>query len=380
MTSARHREQFFVPEGGPYALSHAVGCLPTQAVAALERAYLELWRSAGGEAWPAWLDAVERFRDGLARLLGGKPADYCPQPNLSSALSKLLPAIPRSQRCCVFLATEDAFPSLGFVLDRAAPYGFERRLIPRHEDPSDPATWERALTEDVAAVLVTHVHSNTGVRSPVPEIARMCRKREIFCIVDVAQSAGVLDFSVPKLGADVVLGSCVKWLCGGPGAGFLWVDPKKVSGLEPTDVGWFSHVDPFELDIGSFVLANDARRFWGGTPSIAPYALAAHGIGVLADIGLAAIQAHNRTLCRAFLDALPRELRGTVDLDRMGGTLCLELADHFDRVTSALRACRARFDTRGSTVRLSLHIYNTPEDAEHLAAGVSDGLGPSKTV
>ncbi|MGQ0835584.1 MAG: aminotransferase class V-fold PLP-dependent enzyme [Gammaproteobacteria bacterium] len=173
--------------------------------------------------------------------------------------------------------------------------------------------------DDVAAALVTHVHSNTGVRLPVREIAGLCRQRGIFCIVDVAQSAGVLEVSIPKTGADVVLGSCVKWLCGGPGAGFIWIDPRRLASLEPADVGWFSHANPFELDIHSFTYAPDARRFWGGTPSIAPFALAAESIALIAEIGAAQIQRHNRALARVFLDEIPPDLRRSIDLDAAGG-------------------------------------------------------------
>ena len=241
------------------------------------------------------------------------------------------------------------------MLDRAAPFGFERRLIPREEDPGDPQTWDHALRKDVAAVLVTHVHSNTGVRTPVADIAGMCREREIFCVVDVAQSAGILDFAVPQLGADVALGSCVKWLCGGPGAGFLWVDSQRVAELEPTDVGWFSHAEPFAFDIGSFAFAPDARRFWGGTPSVAPCAVAAESLTVLADIGISTIERHNRALCREFLAHAPSEHALAVDFERIGGTLCLRLGERCDAVVAALRAAGARFDTRGDTVRSEEH-------------------------
>jgi len=68
----------------------------------------------GGEAWPAWLDCIDRFRAALAALLGGHEREYCPQPNLSAALAKLLPALPKppaGKR--VWLASEEAFPSLG---------------------------------------------------------------------------------------------------------------------------------------------------------------------------------------------------------------------------------------------------------------------------
>jgi kynureninase len=358
--------QFHVPHPGIYALTHSVGCLPLRCATALERHYLEPWRSEGGDAWPSWLAAVEEFRQGLATILGGSAADYCPQTNLSSGLAKLLPALPRSGRG-VLLAAEDSFPSLVFVLDQARRIGLTTRLIPASEDPGKLSTWERALTADVAVVLVTHVHSNTGRVAPIGDVADLCRSRGAFCIVDVAQSAGIMSLDVARVAADAVLGSCVKWLCGGPGAGFLWVNPGLLAQLEPSDVGWFSHEDPFEFDVHSFRYSADARRFWGGTPSVAPYVIAADSLREMADFGVDALRSHNVRLMEAFRSALPARWQAAIDLDRIGGTLCIDLGNDLTRIMHTLRANAVRLDSRGSVARISFHIYNTVAEAVHVA-------------
>ena len=263
-TTTMHRHQFHVPSPGPYALTHSVGCLPKRSTCALHKDFIQPWQMAGGDVWDSWLTAIEGFRESLAILLGGNAAEYCPQANLSSGLAKLLTALPESNARRVLLAAEDSFPSLAFVLQHASRMGQETRLMSRVQDPSNVTTWAKALTSDVAAVLVTHVQSNTGLVAPVAKIAALCRARSIPCIVDIAQSAGILPLRVVELGADVVLGSCIKWLCGGPGAGFMWINPALLPHLSPSDVGWFSHADPFEFDVHSFRYAADARRFWGG--------------------------------------------------------------------------------------------------------------------
>jgi kynureninase len=363
-----YRDQFNVPGPGPYALTHSVGCLPVATAHALQEKFLQPWAEQGGDAWNAWLAAIEGFRESLAALLGGNAIDYCPQANLSSGLAKLLPALPESPSQTVLLAAEDSFPSLGFVLQRAQRIGFCARLIPRIHDPSSLAGWSDAITSDVAAVLVTHVHSNTGAVAPVAQIAALCRERGTRCIVDIAQSAGILPLSVTEFGADVVLGSCVKWLCGGPGAGFMWISPALLPHLAPPDVGWFSHADPFEFDVHSFRYASDARRFWGGTPSVVPYAIAAESLRVLAAIGIDCIRSHTLQLVEAFRDALPVPWRSKIDPARIGGTICLDLADAHCAITHRLRENSVRFDSRAAVVRLSFHIYNTAQDAACLAA------------
>lgn len=362
------RDAFFVPEDGVYALSHSVGCLPRSSARALETAFLEPWRTRGGEAWPAWLDVIMAFRKALATLLGGSADDYCPQVNLSSALTKILPTLQAPGGRSVIVASEDCFPSLGFVLDRAgSSLAFERRLIPRDQDPTEIDSWGKALQPDVAAVLITHVHSNTGACVPVQQIVELCRQRGIVSIVDIAQSAGVVPVDVSQWNADFVIGSCVKWLCGGPGAGFLRANPRLLQSLEPPDVGWFSHANPFEFDVHSFTYAGDARRFWGGTPSVAPYALATESLRVIAEIGVDAIHRHNKVLARTVLESLPAKWRDCVNVDRIGGTLCIPAGDALVPITSELKRLRVYHDTRANTIRLSLHAYNTAEDARRIA-------------
>jgi kynureninase len=352
---------FLTPGGGPYLLTHSVGCLPRAAHDALEAGYLQPWARDGGDAWPAWLERIDEFRAGLAGLFGGEPADFCPQSNLSSGLVKVLSSLPLEPRRPVLLAAEESFPSLGFVLDRAARRGWQRRLTTHRSD--DFAAWAAALTGDVRAVLVTHVHSSSGRVAPVAEIAQLCARRDILCIVDVAQSAGILPLDFPALGAGIVLGSCVKWLCGGPGAGFLWIRPDLLARLEPDDVGWFSHADPFEMDIHSFRYAPDARRFWGGTPAVAPYVVAAASLRVVRELGVDSILAHNRRLIEAFVDALPIGARARLPAWPTGGTLCIALGPHHSAVSAALDAAGVRYDSRGDVMRISFHACNTIDEA-----------------
>lgn len=359
---------FLVPGGGPYLLTHSVGCLPRVARAALDANFLRPWAERGGNAWPDWLAQVDDFRAALAQLLGGTPAEYCPQSNLSSGLAKLLLALPSSPaNTRTLLAAEDSFPSLGFVLQKAERLGFETRLIPRARLPDDLATWSDALTPAVRVALVTHVHSNTGRVAPVAEITKLCRERGILCIVDVAQSAGILPLDLPDMGADAVLGSCIKWLCGGPGAGFLWIRPGLIDRLEPLDVGWFSHADPFEMDIHSFRYAPDARRFWGGTPSVAPFVVATASLRHLHMLGIEKIHAHNRRLVDMFRQALSPAWRARLPAWPMGGTMCIALGQDFEAVTRALQSVGAQFDSRGDVIRLSFHACNTDDDALHVA-------------
>ncbi|HWU48817.1 MAG TPA: aminotransferase class V-fold PLP-dependent enzyme [Asticcacaulis sp.] len=344
---------FILPKGGPYLMAHSVGCLPAGAQDALARAVLDPW--AQGDPWPHWLMAIEDFRSALANLLGGAPEDYCPQPNLSAGLFSLLSGLPHTKKRGAVLVSAHAFPSLLYVIQQLHDSGLTLKILPPNANPGDAQLWADAMSDEVCAVVMMHVHSNTGAVTPVTEVAAIAQERGVFSIVDIAQSAGILDVDLPGMGVDAAIGSCVKWLCGGPGAGFLWVRPDAIHALTPPNVGWFSHEAPFAFQSG-FRYAPDARRFWGGTPSVAPYALATEGLSLISDIGVATIRAHNRRLIA--------RLGVPFDADRTGGTLCLRLGDG---AVGYLKDTGVKFDQRDGLSRLSFHIWNTDQDADRVA-------------
>jgi selenocysteine lyase/cysteine desulfurase len=364
----RPQEAFAVPKAGPYLLAHSVGCITHEAVRQLQSNFVDPVSRSGAGAWPQWLDGVDQFRHALARFFGGLAAEYCPQPSVSAGLANVLSAIPQQDPARrVWLASEDAFPSIGFVLQQAHRLGYELRLIPRHRRPDDLETWADAIQPDVCGVLITHVHFNSGRVSPVRAIAELCRARGATSVLDVAQSAGIVPIDVHALGVDIMLGSCVKWLCGGPGAGFLWIRQPLLATMNPSYIGWFSHEAPFEFDIRSYRHAPDALRFWGGTPSIAPYVMAAASLGVLQEIGIDTLISHNRRLTEAMKATLPHDWQDTIPKHPIGGTLCLDLGGELEGVQERLTAAGVQSDHRGSVLRISFHIWNTAEEVALVA-------------
>ncbi|WP_340678940.1 aminotransferase class V-fold PLP-dependent enzyme [Paraglaciecola sp.] len=351
-----------------YLLSHSVGCLPKQAERTLSERYLNPWQQQGGNAWPAWLGVIDDFCRELALILNCDSKDICPQSNVSSGLTKYLMAMPLRADKNVILMHASAFPSMGFVAEVLTRFGYQFALIDEQHCPRDVAVWAEHITDKTAVILITHVHSNTGVKSPVAALAKIAHNKNVKVVVDIAQSVGVVPIDLKKWQADCVLGSCVKWLCGGPGAGFMWLEPSQLKHSQPLDVGWFSHADPFEFDIRHFEYAHNAKRFWGGTPNVASYATALGSLQVINQLGVKAIATHNRDLRQKVYTAAAPLLLSKHELDHQGGTLCLDFQPAALEVfIEDLKTSGAYFDLRSNVLRLSLHIYNTSEQASQLA-------------
>jgi selenocysteine lyase/cysteine desulfurase len=364
-----YAERFTPIPQGIYLLNHSVGRPPVDAQERIGEDFFALWRDEADQVWPQWLARVDLFRKAIAGLLNADWEDFCPQVNLSSALTKLLPALPRKPGRNVIVYNEQDFPSIGFVLYQARSLGFELRCIPSSRDALDLQTWSEHLDADCCCVLVTHVHSNTSTRVPVSEICQLARQRDILSVVDIAQSIGVVPIDLGAWNADFVLGSCVKWLCGGPGAGFLWANRDIVHQCHPVDVGWFSHENPFEFDIHNFRYAESVLRFWGGTPSVIPYLVAANSIALIAEIGVETINAHNRGLNQRVLDAIPADASLTpLRADQRGGTLVLNFGERQGAVEQSLGEAGVHFDSRPTGLRMSPHIYNSEKEIDTVIA------------
>ena len=357
-----HRDTFALGEG-IYLLNHSVGRPPRSAQATAKAGFFEPWQAGGGDPWDAWFAEVDRFRSAVGTLLNSPADNVCPQANLSSALTKIVHSLRRRIGRDTIVYTEADFPSMGFVLAMAGRAGFRLRCIPATADFGSLECWESTLDDDCCLALVTHVHSNTSRQVPVADICRLAREREVMTVVDVAQSAGIVPVDAVAWDADFIVGSCVKFLCGGPGAGFLWVSDRVLHECRPTDVGWFSHADPFEFDIHEFRYAESALRFWGGTPAVLPYAVAANSLETILDIGIERIRAHSLELTQTIVNSVPRKCLFTPARPASrGGTVVLDFGEQQSAAAQALTGAGVHFDVRRTGIRLSPHVYTSREE------------------
>jgi len=360
------KEDFILTKAN-YLLNHSVGRpLKTSEKNFSEQLYTP-WKNSLSEPWEQWLEIINEFTASLAKLFNAKQSEFCPQINLSSGLTKILMSLDRAQKKnCVILVSEIDFPGMGFALKKSLPKDCEIRFIPSNIDITNVGVWDEHLTKDVDLVFVSHAYSNTGQLSPISEVLSMARSRNIISILDIAQSVGIVPIDLKALNPDFMIGSSVKWLCGGPGAAYLWVNSDCLATCNPKDVGWFSHENPFEFDIHNFRYHDSALKFWGGTPSIAPYAIATHSINYFTKIGLKNIRKHNQLLIEKTANALDLEFVSPREEAIRGGTMILDFGVNQQKILKNFKEHNISVDLRSHGIRISPHIYNDEEDIDQL--------------
>jgi kynureninase len=179
---------------------------------------------------------------------------------------------------------------------------------------------------------------------------------------------------VTKLGVSFAVGGSVKWLCGGPGAGWLYVRPDLVEHLQPSLVGWQAHARPFAFE-PEMEYAEGAARFLTGTPNVPALYAATAGYDLIEEIGVARIREHSMQQTALLVDLLENagfEVTGPNDPKRRGGTVTFRTPD-FEAVHRELADREILCDFRpDSGLRLGPHYFTTDEELRYAVDQISE--------
>ncbi|MBI2467513.1 MAG: aminotransferase class V-fold PLP-dependent enzyme [Candidatus Rokubacteria bacterium] len=342
--------------------------MPRGAAEALAQ-FAGAWATRGIRAWAeGWWDLPGATGDLLAPLIGAGPGTVVMQQNVTIALGILLSALDcRPPRDRLVLADVE-FPTTLYLCQAHVRRGVRVEVVKSEDGLTYPT--ERvldALDETTAALVVSHVLYKTGALVDVPSLAARARQTGALVVLDAYQSVGVLPVDVGHLGVDALVGGSVKWLCGGPGAGYLWVRPDLVERLEPVLTGWAAHAEPFAFDPPPTRYAPDPRRFLTGTPAIAPLYAARPGYEIVGTVGVNAIRAKSRRQTQRLLEAARARgwpVRCPGDPEARGGMVVVD-PPHAAEVAHELEARQILVDHRpGAGIRIAPHFYSTDEECD----------------
>jgi kynureninase len=366
-TAAQRRADFPILADATYLVSHSMGAAPLGARRALDR-YWNEWAKDGPEAWERWLPGIAEIADGIGAIIGA-PAGTCfLGPNVSVMQAAIATCFdfrtPRNE--VVYEALQ--FPSLTYVWREWERFGAAVRVVPSDDGRTVPT--ERivaAITEKTAIAVISHAYYVSGALADVRAIQAHCRSVGALLCVDAYQTTGIYPYDVLDLDLDMATGGSHKWLCGGPGCGWIYVRAGLRESLRPAITGWMAHARPFEFEPAPTVHAPSMYRFGHGTPTIPGYVVAQPGHHIIAELGVPAIRRHNvRLTDRIAAMALERGLRVNTPLEaeRRTGWIAIDF-DGADRAYRALVAERVFVDYRPACgIRVGPHFYTTDEEID----------------
>jgi kynureninase len=334
-------------------------------------AYYDAWEHHTSEdAWAtSWWELSRRVGDRIARLLGGAAGSVQIQPNASIALATAASCFDfKSGARKKVVTTELDFPSMEYFWDGQRQIGAMIEVIPSADGVSVSA--DRildAIDNETCLVALAHTSYRSSYRVDVPAIVSRAHEQGALVLLDVYQSAGVMELFAADWNVDFLIGGTIKWLCGGPSCGYLYVRPDLQRHLCPRLTGWVAHDSPFDFAHAPMRYAKSVRRFAQGTPSIPALYSAMPGIEIIESVGIDQVAAESQRRTRLMIDfALARGwiVNTPLEDDRRGGSVMIGVAD---AKTTAERLAEKRVfvDWRpGAGLRISPHFFNTDNEVE----------------
>ncbi len=368
-----------------YLLYHSIGQYPDKAsdLARAMAKFAAVWGAADDGQWPVVLGLRAQFVDRWRAILGAEPDTVTTCESVTQGAAMLMGALPEGYlRGRKVLVAADCFPSNHFLLTGLqASLGFTLQTValrqgtPWVEDEDIAAAW----TPEVGLALLTWVSSTSSHRSDIVALAAHGRAMGSLVGADLTQAAGLLPFSVADTGVDFAISTSLKWMCGTPGAGAMYVTPALTATCQPTLRGWFSQDNPFNWDLDRFSLAPDIRRFDSGTPGVVAAVASLPALEWHAGLDHAALLAHNRHLTARLLEgvqALGLPLQTPLPEAARGGSVMVRLPDNrpAPAVVAHLRARGAWVDARSQTLRLSPGVMTTAAGADLALEALGEAL------
>jgi kynureninase len=356
-----------------YLVTHSLGAMP-QTVRDKLREYADQWATRGVRAWAeGWWSAPVDVGNVVGRIMNAPPSSVAMHQNVSVIQSVIGSALDFSGRRNKVVYTDQNFPTNMYVWEGFRDRGARIEVVPSEGVEVPLERLLEAIDEETVIVPISHVLYKTNFLQDAQAVCARAREVGALVLLDTYQSLGTVPVDVQALGVDMVCGGSVKWLCGGPGAGYLYVRPDLQPKLAPRVTGWAAHAAPFAFETGPQRYAQGIERFLHGSPAVACLMCATAGYEVVLEVGVTAIRTHSQQLTEKLRRDLVERGFGIAspsDPARRGGTLTVALREDEDG-PSFVRALAARdilVDHRpGAGIRVSPHFYTTADELAEVA-------------
>lgn len=362
------RGEFPILDRTTYMISNSLGAMP-RAVYDEMKAYADSWAHRGVRAWEeGWWEMAVSVGDKLAPLIGAGHGEISLHQNVTLIQAIIASCFDfRGPRNKVVL-TDLEFPSIQYFYHEQRRNGARVELVPSN----DPVRFDLdrfldAIDETTLLVPISQVLFRSAYIVNARAIIEKAHRVGAHVILDLFQAAGTIPVDVRELRTDFAVGGVLKWLCGGPGVGYLYVREDLRAKFQPAIAGWIAHRRPFAFEAGAIDSREDSFRYLNGTPHIPALYACQPGLEILVKAGIAAIREKSMRMTARLFEAAkshgwtvntsenPAERAGTVSVD----------CPHAYEVCRELLAREILVDYRPKAgVRLSPHFYNREEECD----------------
>jgi kynureninase len=362
-----YRSRFPALEQCVHLISHSLGCVPAKAADDLAE-FVEEWKTKSITAWSDWLPEVDRAATRIEKIIGAPRGSVIMHTNVSTIMSVVASCFDfePTRNKVVYEALQ--FPTVSYVWQAEQRRGAECVLVESKDGKTiDTEAMIAAIDERTLIVPMSHVVFSSAYIQDAKRIAARAREVGAHIVLDCYQSIGIIPVDVVDLGVSFACGGSVKYLCGGPGAAWLYVRPDLIEQFAPRVTGWFGNEAPFAFTMPDQTYADNVWRYMGGTPAIAALYQARAGQTIVGEIGATKIREKSlwlTTKCIGWVDELGFTLNTPREPSQRGGSVVFDFVGSAD-VCRELNRRKFFCDHRpGVGIRIAPHFYTKAEEID----------------
>jgi kynureninase len=362
-----YRKHFPALDECVHLISHSLGCVPAQAADDLA-AFVELWRTKSITAWSDWLPEVDRAAERISKIISAPAGTVIMQHNVSQIMATVASCFEYTPERDKIVYEALQFPTVSYVWQAEQRRGAKCVLVPSSDGITiDTDAMCAAIDEHTLAVPMSHVVFSSAYIQDVKKICARAKAVGAHVVLDCYQSVGTVPIDVVDLGVSFACGGSVKYLCGGPGAAWLYVRKDLIEQFAPRVTGWFGNEAPFAFTMPDQSYAEGVWRYMGGTPAVAALYQSRAGQRLIGEIGVRKIRDKSLAMtqkCIDWADELGLQLNSPRPADIRGGSVVFDFVGSAD-VCRELNRRRFFCDHRpGVGIRIAPHFYTKPEEVD----------------
>ncbi|HMI48029.1 MAG TPA: aminotransferase class V-fold PLP-dependent enzyme [Gemmatimonadaceae bacterium] len=372
------REEFPILEKTTYLVSNSLGPMPRTVPEKLAE-YARDWGDLGVKAWNrGWWEMPVNVGNEIAPLINAGEGEIVMLPNVTIAQTAVLSAMEFTKQRDTVVMTELDFPSVRYAVSEMAERLGARVVVVRSDDGMtiDRDRLLAAIDEHTRLVAVSHVVFRSAFLMDADAICARAREVGALVSLDSFHAVGIVPVDVKRSKPDFLTGGVLKWLCGGPGACFLYVSAAVRDQLKPALTGWQAHSRPFAFE-DSMEYTTGAFRWLNGTPVIPALYAAAEGPKILRRATVAAIREKSTRLTTRLIelaDARGYNVNAPRNPAQRGGTVAIDVPHGYE-VTQHLLSRNILVDYRvGAGIRIAPHFFTREDELDEAVSEIDKAL------
>ncbi|HJZ66552.1 MAG TPA: aminotransferase class V-fold PLP-dependent enzyme [Blastocatellia bacterium] len=362
------RKEFPILDNTVYMISHSLGAMPRRTRERLQE-YADVWSTRGIRAWEeGWWMMATTVGDTIGKIIGAGEGEVVMHPNVSICQSVIASCLDFRTKRNKIVSESLNFPSNLYIYHALEREGARFVTVPSDDGMTVPlGRMLDAFDEETLLVSASHVIFRSSFIQDLKAITTRAHEVGAMVVADIYQSAGTVPIDVRDVGLDFATGGSVKWLCGGPGAGYLYVRRDLWQKLEPRMTGWLAHENPFAFETGPNKYADNIYRFLNGTPSVPAMYAATSGYEIVNQIGVEKIREKSIRQTTRLIEIAEDagfKVNCPKHAGQRGGTVVIDVP-HGEQVTTELLRRDFLVDYRpGAGIRVAPHFYSKDEELD----------------